>query len=80
MVYHRLETTFTYIPISKPESFSLLRQLAYQENSPLMGPDADPEGWHTSAPISIRGTVFKNRVVEAHCTVSGSLDSHIARN
>ncbi|KAJ6562579.1 hypothetical protein B0H19DRAFT_1375620 [Mycena capillaripes] len=44
-------------------------QLAYQENSPLLGPDADPEGW-TSQQLSVKGKIFASRSVDVKCTFS----------
>lgn len=49
---------------------SPLRQLAYQENSPILGPEADPEGWHTVPSTWVKGNVFGKRSVSIHCTVS----------
>ncbi|KAJ7640659.1 hypothetical protein DFH06DRAFT_1334386 [Mycena polygramma] len=43
--------------------------LAYQENSPLLGPDADPEGWKTQS-LSVKGQMFASRELEATCTFS----------
>jgi len=68
--YDRLHATLGYIPNIQPGPPSLLRQLAYQENSDLLGPDADPEGWHTLEPVRIRGTIFNERSVDAKCIVS----------
>jgi hypothetical protein len=64
-----MQIMFKYIPITKPGPPSPLRLLAYQENSPLWGPDADPEGWYTLEPVRIRGKVFNTRSVDAKCTV-----------
>lgn len=49
---------------------SIVRQLAYQAHSPLVGPDGDPDGWHTLAPVKIQGIVFSSRSVEVMYTVS----------
>lgn len=65
---NRLQTSLIYIPTTRPDPPSLLRQLAYQENTPLLGPEVDPEGWK-SVPFHIRGTIFNTRRVEADCTV-----------
>jgi len=43
-------------------------QLAYQENSPLIGPGGDPEGWHTQT-LSVKGKVFASRSVDVKCTI-----------
>ncbi|KAF9068954.1 hypothetical protein BDP27DRAFT_1326169 [Rhodocollybia butyracea] len=65
-----LQTAFTYIPAKKTRSSSPLRQLAYQENSPLLGPEADPDGWYTLPSMKVYGTLFSNRVVEVTCSLS----------
>jgi hypothetical protein len=44
--------------------------MAYRENIPLFGPEADPEGWISLKPFVIRGTVFRSRSIVAKCTVS----------
>lgn len=67
---HRsLGTVFGYLPIIRPGQPSMARQLAYLENTPLPGPDADPDGWHCLDPLQIRGSVFSTREVVARCTV-----------
>ncbi len=40
---------------------------------PLIGPDADPEGWRTYDPIVVRGVMFKTRPVQVECAVSTSV-------
>ncbi|EAU85673.2 hypothetical protein CC1G_10945 [Coprinopsis cinerea okayama7 len=65
-----IKTAFGYVPSTRPEPPSLLRQLAYQENLPLPDPATDPEGWKTLRPVSVRGFMFKTRPVEARCTLS----------
>lgn len=70
-LFYRLESKFGYMILTKPEPPSLLRQLAYQENSELLGPEADPVGWKTlaSVPVRINGLVFNQRDVDATCKV-----------
>ncbi|KAM5546092.1 hypothetical protein V8D89_000218 [Ganoderma adspersum] len=63
-----LGTVFGYLPIIRPGPPSMARQLAYLENTPLPGPDADPDGWHCLEPLPIRGSVFSTREVDARCT------------
>ncbi|KAL4249714.1 hypothetical protein ABKN59_006124 [Abortiporus biennis] len=63
-------TNVVYTPVIKPTIPSPLRQLAYAEEHPLIGPDGDPEGWHSLEPVTIRGTIFNSRNVEAICTLS----------
>ncbi|KAK7437000.1 hypothetical protein VKT23_006714 [Stygiomarasmius scandens] len=75
-----LQQTFVYIPAIRPDPPSLLRQLAYQENSPLAGPSVDPEGWLTLAPVKSHGTVFSSRTVEITCTLSLAKPLSYTRN
>ncbi|KAJ6584358.1 hypothetical protein B0H19DRAFT_1318205 [Mycena capillaripes] len=65
-----LQTMFVYVPALRPDPPSPLRQLAYQENTPIPGPITDAEGWHTFPTIMIKGTVFNNRAVEVQCAFS----------
>ncbi|KAJ7170925.1 hypothetical protein C8R43DRAFT_875644 [Mycena crocata] len=69
-VNSRVQTMFAYVPATRPSPPSRLRQLAYQENSPLLGPDADPTGWEQLPSFTVRGTVFSTRQVEATCDFS----------
>jgi hypothetical protein len=68
----RIKTAFGYVPSSRPELPSVLRQLAYQQNTPLPGPHYDPQGWKTLRPVPARGVMYKSRQVEVQCTVSMS--------
>ncbi|KAJ7162909.1 hypothetical protein C8R46DRAFT_330951 [Mycena filopes] len=65
-----LQTMFVYVPALRPEPPSLLRQLAYQENTPLPGPETDREGWQTLPMVTLRGTVFNDRSIEVQCVFS----------
>lgn len=47
-----------------------MRRLSYQENSPLLGPTVDPEGWYSKTPVTATGTLFNHRVAHIGCTVS----------
>ncbi|KAJ7784473.1 hypothetical protein B0H16DRAFT_1492632 [Mycena metata] len=60
---------FVYFSMRQPDPPSMLRKLAYQENSPLFGPEADPEGWHTET-FSVRGMIFSSRMIEVKCAFS----------
>ncbi|KAJ7867152.1 hypothetical protein B0H13DRAFT_2065640 [Mycena leptocephala] len=60
--------TFGYFSIRQPRPPSALRMLAYQENFPLLGLDADPEGWHTQT-VSVKGKLFSSREVEVKATL-----------
>lgn len=66
----RIVTAFGYVPSTKPDPPSLLRQLAYEQNAPIPGPSVDPAGWKVFASIVTRGQVFKTRRVEATCTIA----------
>lgn len=57
-----LFSDISYVAIFKPPPPSMVRQLAYQEKSPLIGPSRDPEGWHTLEPVTIRGMAFDKHV------------------
>ncbi|TBU30407.1 hypothetical protein BD311DRAFT_659291 [Dichomitus squalens] len=67
-VDNSVSTIIGYIPIIRPEAPSIARQIAYLENTPLPGPEADPEGWHCLEPLQVRGSVFSTREVDAKCT------------
>ncbi|KAJ7634984.1 hypothetical protein FB45DRAFT_790452 [Roridomyces roridus] len=64
------ETMFVYVPAVRPDPPSPLRQLAYQENTPIPGPEIDLDGWYTHPTVRMKGTVFNNRKVEIHCAFS----------
>lgn len=53
----------------KPGPPSPLRQLAYADNTPLLGPDQDPTGWKVLEPKIVSGKLFQNREVQIKCTV-----------
>ncbi|KAF7357383.1 hypothetical protein MSAN_01334300 [Mycena sanguinolenta] len=65
-----LKTMFIYVPALRPEPPSLLRQLAYTSNTPIPGPEIDPQGWHTCPAVVVRGSVFNNRAIEVQCVFS----------
>ncbi|KAK7005954.1 hypothetical protein R3P38DRAFT_3040562 [Favolaschia claudopus] len=65
----KVSCTFAYFSMQQPGPPSPLRQLAYQENSPLFGPEVDPEGW-LSQSVTVRGIVFASRQIEATITLS----------
>ncbi|KAG5220730.1 Pkinase-domain-containing protein [Salix suchowensis] len=66
-----LTTPFGYVPSSKPESPSMLRQLAYEEGCPTIpGPDVDPEGWRILPTVPVAGTLFNSRQLEARCNIA----------
>ncbi|KAJ7158557.1 hypothetical protein C8R46DRAFT_394581 [Mycena filopes] len=68
---HRLSSAINYMPVSRPGPPSRLRQLAYQRHTALLGPDSDPEGWHTLPSVTARGKLLSSsRTVEATCRLS----------
>lgn len=69
-----------YVPLARPSPPTILRQLAYQQNASIIGPDGDPEGWKTYEPVKIEGVLFKKISVEALCTVRYSTLLVIAYN
>ncbi|RDB25527.1 hypothetical protein Hypma_006735 [Hypsizygus marmoreus] len=66
----QIKTAFGYVPSSRPEAPSMLRQLAYQEGTALVGPQHDPEGWNTLRPIVARGMMYHSQLVEVQCNLS----------
>ncbi|KAJ7227370.1 hypothetical protein GGX14DRAFT_488992 [Mycena pura] len=65
-----IKARFAYIPSVRPESPSILRQLAYRERTELAGPEADPAGWSVSIMEVVRGTIFKTRQTTTLCMLS----------
>ncbi|KAJ7879617.1 hypothetical protein B0H14DRAFT_2709470 [Mycena olivaceomarginata] len=59
---------FGYFSMRQPGPASELRQVR-RVNSPLFGPQADPEGWQGQS-TSIKGTVFSSRMIEVQLTLS----------
>lgn len=55
----------------------MLRQLAYMEGTPLVGPDEDRDGWETLPAVHVRGTIFSSRKIGAVCTVCLVHDSFV---
>lgn len=66
---NRVGTTVSYLPRIKPETPSPLRQLAYQNGTPIPGPNHDSEGWKALTPGIVKGSVFGHREVQIKCTV-----------
>lgn len=50
------------------------RQISYQEGTPLVGPEDDPEGWKTLNPVDVIGMVFSSRHVSL-CIVVRAFNS-----
>ncbi|KAF8628024.1 hypothetical protein AX15_004141 [Amanita polypyramis BW_CC] len=66
----QVKTSFGFVPHTRPELPSLLRQLAYQESTPIPGPSSDPDGWKMLPAVVTRGTMSKSHQVEVRCTVN----------
>ena len=58
-----------YTPCITPDPPSPLRQLAYEERSPIPGPEIDPAGWKVFPEVAMRGSIFNNREVTVYCSV-----------
>ncbi|OJT03374.1 hypothetical protein TRAPUB_6043 [Trametes pubescens] len=65
----KLTVPLTYIPLARPSPPTILRQLAYQEDHPLVGPDGDPDGWKALELVKIEGFLFKTVRVQATCDI-----------
>lgn len=52
----------------RPEAPSPLRQLAYENGTPIPGPKEDSDYWETLELVAIVGT-FNNREVQVECQV-----------
>ncbi|KAI9568203.1 hypothetical protein HD554DRAFT_2022523 [Boletus coccyginus] len=59
-----LVTIFAYVSVTRPELPSPMLQKAYKENLPLVGPEGDPDGWHSPPPLTIQGKLFDSRTAE----------------
>ena len=70
MTFSSIKTAFGYVPSTRPDPPSLLKQMAYQQFLPLPGPLSDPDGWKKLRPVALRGVAFKSHKAEARCTVS----------
>ncbi|KAI0787753.1 hypothetical protein C8Q74DRAFT_1253711 [Fomes fomentarius] len=55
----KLVVPIRYIPLARPCAPTILRQLAYRQNAPVVGPEDDPDGWKTLESITVEGTLFK---------------------
>jgi hypothetical protein len=61
---------FGYILVTLPPPFSPPRALAFQEDTQLLGPEIDPEGWHSQEPVKVKGLLFNNTTAEVEFIVS----------
>ncbi|KAH7909498.1 hypothetical protein BJ138DRAFT_1155089 [Hygrophoropsis aurantiaca] len=69
-VNETLQTTFGFLSVTQPALPSPMLQKAYRENLPIMGPEADPEGWYVLPAVRVSGTVFGAKQVEIGCTLA----------
>jgi len=69
MLFIRIRTAFGFIPSSRPDAPSILRQLAYQQFLPIPNPATDPDGWKFLRPVTVRGTLFRSHRIEAKAAV-----------
>jgi hypothetical protein len=74
-----LGTNVAYIPRSRPGLPSYLRRVSDTEGQPLVGPEGDPEGWHSLQCLETTGRLFDNRGVEVTCILSLSKPLTYAR-
>ncbi len=65
----RIPAQFGYVPITRPSPLPTLRRLAYAQGTPLIGPTGDPDGWHSSEAIRMKGLVFNTRPLHMDCQV-----------
>lgn len=75
----RLVVPIRYMPLARPCAPTIMRQLAYLQNAPVVGPEDDPDGWKTLEPIAVEGTVFKTLKTSASCRVWFFSDANPAR-
>ncbi|TFK27773.1 hypothetical protein FA15DRAFT_665995 [Coprinopsis marcescibilis] len=66
---YRVNLTFGYIPLIRPERPSILRQYAYQEHNQIPSPDIDLDGWHSSDLFKVKGRLF-GRSATVECILS----------
>ncbi|KAF8217696.1 hypothetical protein K438DRAFT_2037573 [Mycena galopus ATCC 62051] len=64
------KTRFRYVPCTRPNPPSALRQQAYGFNVPLRGPRDDTEGWETSVTAMAHGHLFGTQQAVVQCTLS----------
>ncbi|KAG6916056.1 hypothetical protein DXG01_008629 [Tephrocybe rancida] len=66
----QIKTAFGYVPSTRPGQASLLRQLAYQQSTPLAGPSSDREGWKSVRPVPARALMYRKHQAEVQCILS----------
>ncbi|KAE9405202.1 hypothetical protein BT96DRAFT_955390 [Gymnopus androsaceus JB14] len=75
----QIRTPFGYVPSSRPEQPSMLRQLAFQSGVPAPGPSVDPRGWKTLSLCKAKGTLLQNCPADVHCSLSLAMPLSYAR-
>ncbi|KAJ6591393.1 hypothetical protein B0H10DRAFT_1960786 [Mycena sp. CBHHK59/15] len=65
----KLGFTFGFFSMRPPGPPLMLQQLAYQENSPLLSPEADPEVWQSLPSFSNSGLLFSVLKLNVKCTL-----------
>ncbi|KAI0034729.1 hypothetical protein K488DRAFT_44744 [Vararia minispora EC-137] len=77
----KLITNIGYLPRQVAGRPSLMRSLAYESGTPLLGPDEDPPGWHVLQPVTITGNLFNDRTatVEYSLAIASPL-SYVANS
>jgi len=64
-----LPIPFRYVPRKVAQAPSILRMISYADQTPIPGPDIDPDGW-ISKSAQIRGKLFANSDVQVTCQFS----------
>ncbi|KAI9509808.1 hypothetical protein F5148DRAFT_694274 [Russula earlei] len=72
-VDNSLMTHIVYIPETKAERPSALREQAYLEGKPLAPPSLDPAGWKLLPPLEVVDTLVPNVTVTAHLSIAHPL-------
>ncbi|KAF7976619.1 hypothetical protein HWV62_2292 [Athelia sp. TMB] len=67
---HSLAFSFNYMPITKPRPIPPLRRAAYEQGTPLVGPEGDPEGWIILPAYKYAGVAFDSRKTEVKCKLA----------
>ncbi|KAJ3490872.1 hypothetical protein NLI96_g1134 [Meripilus lineatus] len=65
----RLAIPFEYTPLTRPSLPSIMRQISYMEQRPLIGPDEDSDGWKSLPAVNIYGKAFSVQLVEVTVTL-----------
>ncbi|KAF9473797.1 hypothetical protein BDN70DRAFT_937148 [Pholiota conissans] len=64
-----LSMPFTYVRVTSPPALPPLREVVYQEGTPLLSPSVYPDGWHTEGPLQIKGILSKTVPFTFQCTL-----------